>query len=580
MTTTTRLKMSRFAEASGVPIPTIKHYVRAGLLPAPHRTSKTMAYYDAALVPRVKAIKRLQETLHLPLAVIGQVLDRIDDEEMPNERAIEVTIARVLGELAPRETVTRKQLIANGVDKRELALFESLQIVTPQKQGREVTYVGDDVVLLRLLAESRRAGLSPSMLPPEILSSYVAALRELVRVELQMFRVGVVPLAGGDIGRLTEVATTLSERLVVLLRRKLLLPTLRTLMVLVVMILPLACGDDPSTTDGGGTSTNASADDDDTSTPTSPTSPTGPDETADDADPSGTSQAATTEGDEAPGSTDATADATTSDATTGDDERMGPDFREPGPHVVDTTPGSADLPGCAMDYDVFTPRDRPDAPTVVLAHGFMGTRASMAGWAEHYASWGLRVVTPNLCHATFFDPDHAQNGIDLVALASALELATPTYAGYSAGGLAAVLAAANDAGTLALFGLDMVDNAGLGLAAADGLAVPAADLLAEPAMCNSSGNGDDVFTAMADAHRLRVVEADHCDYQNPPDAFCGTCSAPNDAQTPEDIRATILGLSTAFLVWRTGVDDTGSQWWTPGSSWYATLADAGQIAVP
>ena len=41
----------------------------------------------------------------------------------------------------------------------------------------------------------------------------------------------------------------------------------------------------------------------------------------------------------------------------------GPDFREPGPHVVDTTPGSADLPGCAMDYDVFTPRDRPDAPT-------------------------------------------------------------------------------------------------------------------------------------------------------------------------------------------------------------------------
>jgi hypothetical protein len=67
------------------------------------------------------------------------------------------------------------------------------------------------------------------MLPPEILRSYVAALQELVRVELQMFRAGVMPLAGDDLGKLTEVATTLSEQLVILLRRKLLLPTLRDL---------------------------------------------------------------------------------------------------------------------------------------------------------------------------------------------------------------------------------------------------------------------------------------------------------------------------------------------------------------
>jgi hypothetical protein len=67
------------------------------------------------------------------------------------------------------------------------------------------------------------------MLPPEILRAYVEALRALVKVELQMFRAGVVPLANGDLGKLTEVATTLSERLVVLLRRKLLLPTLHSL---------------------------------------------------------------------------------------------------------------------------------------------------------------------------------------------------------------------------------------------------------------------------------------------------------------------------------------------------------------
>lgn len=221
--------MAVFARRSGVPVPTIKHYVRERLLPEPVRTSRNMAYYDARLVPRVKAIKRLQSTLHLPLHVIRGVLDRLDGDALPGDVAVEATIARVLAELSPRESVTRKELLESGVDESELALFSSLGIVTPVERGRKVIYEGDDVALLRLLAEARHAGLSPTMLPPEILRSYVSVLRELVRVELQMFRAGVVPVAGSDLAKLTEVATTLSERLVILLRRKLLLPTLRTL---------------------------------------------------------------------------------------------------------------------------------------------------------------------------------------------------------------------------------------------------------------------------------------------------------------------------------------------------------------
>lgn len=221
--------MSVFADRSGVPIPTIKHYLREQLLPEPTRTSRNMAYYDAALVPRVRAIKRLQTSLHLPLSVIRQVLDRIDDDDLDSDVALELTIARVLGELAPRESVTKKQLLASGVLESELVLFLGLGIVAPQGTGRDERYVGDDVTLMRLLAQARRAGLSAAMLPPEILRDYVEALRNLVRVELSIFRAGVVPVAGNDLATLTEVATTLSERLVVLLRRKLLLPTLRTL---------------------------------------------------------------------------------------------------------------------------------------------------------------------------------------------------------------------------------------------------------------------------------------------------------------------------------------------------------------
>jgi hypothetical protein len=64
------------------------------------------------------------------------------------------------------------------------------------------------------------------MLPVETLDTYVRCIRELVKAELTLFRLGVVPRAGADLKRLTEVATTLSERLVVLIRRSMLLPVL------------------------------------------------------------------------------------------------------------------------------------------------------------------------------------------------------------------------------------------------------------------------------------------------------------------------------------------------------------------
>ncbi len=289
------------------------------------------------------------------------------------------------------------------------------------------------------------------------------------------------------------------------------------------------------------------------------------------ADPDTTSAATTSA---ATTGADASTESTGADTTTGPVE-PGPDLRELGPHPTSTSDDSFDADGCAMGYTITSPTDAPRAPTVILAHGFQGNRASMADWAAHYASWGLVVVTPDLCHSTILDPDHAQNGVDLVALADHLGLASPIYAGYSAGGLAAVLAAAQDPEALALVGLDMVDSGGLGAGVAASIAVPAHDVTAEPAMCNSTANGVPVFAEIPDATTMRVVEADHCDFQSPPDAFCGLCSAPNPTFTDEDIAASIRGLTTAALLWRSGVDESGAQWWTPGSPWFDMLVASG-----
>ena len=77
--TTDLLRMGELAEASGVPAPTIKHYLREGLLPEGTKTSRNMAYYPPEFVDRIRLIKRLQEERFMPLRAIKEVLDEGTD---------------------------------------------------------------------------------------------------------------------------------------------------------------------------------------------------------------------------------------------------------------------------------------------------------------------------------------------------------------------------------------------------------------------------------------------------------------------------------------------------------------------
>ncbi len=219
------VKMAALARRSGVPAATIKHYLREGLLSGPARRSgRNMAWYDARLVDRIRAIKALQRDHFLPLGVIKEVLDGA--HALPDEQTAATAIARVLSRDGAGEGRTRPELVALGVDTADLDLLEGLGLVTPAGAGSEARYSGDDLALLRVLGTARRVGIRADMLPTAILADYARAIRELVRVELSLFRAGVLPSAGDDLDRITEAATTLSEQLVVLIRRKLLLPTL------------------------------------------------------------------------------------------------------------------------------------------------------------------------------------------------------------------------------------------------------------------------------------------------------------------------------------------------------------------
>ncbi len=72
---TALLKISELADAADVPVATVRHYLREGLLPEPVKTSRNMAYYPPEFAGRIKLIKQLQEERFLPLKVIRELLD-------------------------------------------------------------------------------------------------------------------------------------------------------------------------------------------------------------------------------------------------------------------------------------------------------------------------------------------------------------------------------------------------------------------------------------------------------------------------------------------------------------------------
>jgi DNA-binding transcriptional MerR regulator len=72
------MKMSELSRASGVPVATIKYYLRERLLPAGRATAATQAQYDDEHVARLRLIRALVDVGRLPLAAVRDVLAVVD----------------------------------------------------------------------------------------------------------------------------------------------------------------------------------------------------------------------------------------------------------------------------------------------------------------------------------------------------------------------------------------------------------------------------------------------------------------------------------------------------------------------
>jgi DNA-binding transcriptional MerR regulator len=217
------LRIGELGRRTGASRATIQHYLREGLLPAPVKTGRTMAYYDPRCVERILLIKELQSR-YLPLRVIRRLLDAPAGRRGKAGSSLSALAAagkRISAALEPPERpLARAEVPAQtGIDEATLGALEQLGIASA-KGG---VFGPAEVAVLRAVARLRATGVTDvAGFRVEDLALYRDAMAALLAKEVAIFGRSVVagrPMR--DVVRLGIAAATGATGVLVAIRNKL-----------------------------------------------------------------------------------------------------------------------------------------------------------------------------------------------------------------------------------------------------------------------------------------------------------------------------------------------------------------------
>jgi len=159
------LKMSELVRRTGVQKETIRYYISEGLLPAPLKTGKNMAYYDESYIERIEHIKELQMKYFLPLKIIKEIVVQSYPEMTLGERALIRDHMKEFMQLQENmrkyEPMTLKELIRKtGLPKDEILDMEECGMISCRgnEEGTKV-YHDRDIKVVEAFAGIRKGGM-------------------------------------------------------------------------------------------------------------------------------------------------------------------------------------------------------------------------------------------------------------------------------------------------------------------------------------------------------------------------------------------------------------------------------------
>jgi DNA-binding transcriptional MerR regulator len=189
------MRISELSRRSGVPVATIKYYLREGLLHQGQLTAATQAQYDQAHLARLQLVRALLGAGGLSVAAARDVLDQLAHPP-PSMHELLGEVQRLLGPKVDDEVDTRA---AGSVIKRMGWRLET----------------ADPAPVRRLAAALAALDAADFTLPEDDVLDYARAMQDLAEQE-----VAGVPAGPSEAAvRYTVLGTILVEPLLLALRR-------------------------------------------------------------------------------------------------------------------------------------------------------------------------------------------------------------------------------------------------------------------------------------------------------------------------------------------------------------------------
>lgn|GEM_PF-15026 len=196
------MRMAELSQQSGVPIATIKYYLREGLLPQGLPVTATRSEYGDAHLRRLGLIRALVEVGEVPVAGIGAILSDVDDRSVPPH----VMLGTVQYALSQQPAAVPQQDQDREVAEAEVAgLIQDMGWeITPDAPARDL--------LAAALAALRRTESAPAG-PPLLV--YAKTMAELAGAEVA----SVVQENRSELAESAIVGMVLYERVLVAIHR-------------------------------------------------------------------------------------------------------------------------------------------------------------------------------------------------------------------------------------------------------------------------------------------------------------------------------------------------------------------------
>ena len=193
------MRISELAETTGVPVPTLKYYLREGLLMPGEATSRTRAEYGPQHVERVRLVRALVQHGGVGIAGVRAILDALAAPPPSRHELLGVAHAALPG--------TSRDDGTADVDPSVRRFVEQLDWGVEEDCAPAIGRLADAVV------QARAAGLP---LPDADLARYAQAMRRVAEVDLE---VTARATSAAEAMRTVVIGTVLVDPVLLALRR-------------------------------------------------------------------------------------------------------------------------------------------------------------------------------------------------------------------------------------------------------------------------------------------------------------------------------------------------------------------------